>query len=41
MDIARKLEAADDYIDLNRQDAAAQWEQIKKDNPRESVADQE
>ncbi|MBW0529330.1 hypothetical protein O181_069045 [Austropuccinia psidii MF-1] len=33
MDIARKIEAADEYIDLDRKDAAAQWAQLKKDNP--------
>jgi D-arabinitol dehydrogenase (NADP+) len=30
MDLARKLNAADIYIDLDRQNADAQWEQIKK-----------
>lgn len=35
MDIARKVEAADAYIDLERENADAQWAQIKKDNPRE------
>ncbi|EGG11257.1 uncharacterized protein MELLADRAFT_46902 [Melampsora larici-populina 98AG31] len=34
MDIARKIEAADEYIDLDRKDAAQQWAQLKKDNPR-------
>lgn len=33
MDIARKIEAADEYIDLDRKDAAQQWAQLKKDNP--------
>ncbi|KAI9602311.1 hypothetical protein KEM48_002487 [Puccinia striiformis f. sp. tritici PST-130] len=33
MDIARKIEAADEYIDLDRKDAANQWAQLKKDNP--------
>ncbi|WWC60306.1 chlorophyll synthesis pathway protein BchC [Kwoniella dejecticola CBS 10117] len=33
MDIARKVDAADAYIDLDRKDAASQWAQIKKDNP--------
>ena len=33
MDIARKIEAADSYIDLERSNAAAQWAQIKKENP--------
>ena len=37
MDIARKVEAADAYIDLDRQNAKAQWEQIKQDNPREFI----
>lgn len=33
MDLARKLGAADEYIDLDRSNADAQWAQIKKDNP--------
>lgn len=33
MDIARKIQAADEYIDLDRKDAANQWAQLKKDNP--------
>ncbi|EFP94222.1 uncharacterized protein PGTG_22572 [Puccinia graminis f. sp. tritici CRL 75-36-700-3] len=33
MDIARKIQAADEYIDLDRADAANQWAQLKKDNP--------
>jgi D-arabinitol dehydrogenase (NADP+) len=33
MDIAKKIQAADEYIELDRQDAKAQWVQIKKDNP--------
>jgi len=33
MEIARKVDAADIYIDLDRQNADAQWAQIKKDNP--------
>lgn len=33
MDLARKLDAADVYIDLDRQNPGAQWEQIKKDYP--------
>jgi len=33
MDIARKVEAADAYIDLDRANADEQWAQIKKDNP--------
>lgn len=37
MDIARKVEAADTYIDLDRENAKEQWAQIKKDNPCEWV----
>lgn len=33
MKIAKELDAADEYIELDRQNAKAQWEQIKKDNP--------
>lgn len=33
MDIAKKINAADEYIELDRQDAKAQWAQLKKDNP--------
>lgn len=33
MDIAKKLNAADEYIELDRTNPAAQWEQLKKDNP--------
>ncbi|KAL7419572.1 N-terminal acetyltransferase A complex catalytic subunit ard1 [Cryptotrichosporon argae] len=33
MDLARQVEAADEYIDLDRANAEAQWAQIKKDNP--------
>lgn len=33
MDLARKLNAGDAYIDLERDNADAQWAQIKKDNP--------
>jgi len=33
MDIARKINAADEYIELDRKDAKAQWAQLKKDNP--------
>lgn len=33
MDLARKIGAGDAYIDLDRQNADAQWAQIKKDNP--------
>jgi D-arabinitol dehydrogenase (NADP+) len=35
MDLARQLDAADAYIDLDRQNAKSQWEQIKKENPCE------
>lgn len=35
MDIARKVNAADAYIDLDRANAKEQWAQIKKDNPCE------
>lgn len=34
MDLARQLEAADSYIDLDRKDAKAQWAKIKEENPR-------
>jgi D-arabinitol dehydrogenase (NADP+) len=37
MDLARKLNAGDDYLDLDRTDAKNQWAQLKKDNPRESI----
>ncbi|KAH8918408.1 GroES-like protein [Atractiella rhizophila] len=33
MDIARKINAADEYIDLDRKDAEAQWAKLKQDNP--------
>jgi len=33
MDIAKKIDAADEYIELDRKDAKAQWAQLKKDNP--------
>ncbi|KZS97156.1 GroES-like protein [Sistotremastrum niveocremeum HHB9708] len=33
MDLAKKLNAADVYIELDRQNPEAQWEQIKKDYP--------
>jgi D-arabinitol dehydrogenase (NADP+) len=35
MDLARTVDAADAYIDLERANADAQWAQIKKDNPCE------
>ncbi|KAH7882416.1 chaperonin 10-like protein [Phlebopus sp. FC_14] len=31
--IAQDLEAGDEYVELDRADPAAQWEQIKRDNP--------
>ncbi|KAK3387219.1 NADP-dependent mannitol dehydrogenase [Podospora didyma] len=33
MDLAKQLDAADTYIELSRTDPAAQYEQLKKDNP--------
>ncbi|KAK8861588.1 chlorophyll synthesis pathway protein BchC [Kwoniella newhampshirensis] len=33
MDIARKVDAADTYVDLDRKDAAKQWAKLKEDNP--------
>ena len=33
MDLARTLDAADEYIDLDRKNPEAQWEKLKKDNP--------
>ena len=33
MDIAKQLEAGDEYIELDRQNPEPQWEQLKKDNP--------
>ena len=33
MDIAKQLNAADEYIELDRQNPCPQWEQLKKDNP--------
>lgn len=35
MDTAKRLDCADEYIPLNRQDAKAQWAKIKADNPCE------
>lgn len=37
MDIARQVEAGDAYIDLDRANAAEQWAQIKKENPRKCL----
>ena len=34
MQLARKLEAGDRYIDLDRKDAESQWAQLKSDNPQ-------
>ena len=33
MDIAKQLNAADEYVELDRQNPEPQWEQLKKDNP--------
>jgi len=33
MDIAKDIQAADEYIELDRQNAQPQWDQLKKDNP--------
>lgn len=33
MELAQKLEAADEYIFLDRKTPEKQWEQIKSDNP--------
>ncbi|KAJ4468811.1 NADP+-dependent D-mannitol dehydrogenase [Lentinula aciculospora] len=33
MDIAKDLEAADEYIELDRQHPEAQWQKLKEDNP--------
>ena len=33
MKIAKELDAADEYIELDRSNAKEQWAQIKKDNP--------
>jgi threonine dehydrogenase-like Zn-dependent dehydrogenase len=33
MDLAKQLEAGDEYIELDRQNPAAQWEKLKQDNP--------
>jgi D-arabinitol dehydrogenase (NADP+) len=33
LDLARQLDAADTYVELSRTDPAAQYEQIKADNP--------
>ncbi|KAF8273130.1 NADP+-dependent D-mannitol dehydrogenase [Lactarius quietus] len=33
MDIAKQLDAADEYIELDRQNPGAQWAKLKEDNP--------
>ncbi|KDQ08768.1 hypothetical protein BOTBODRAFT_59130 [Botryobasidium botryosum FD-172 SS1] len=33
MDVARQLDAADEYIELHRENPEAQWDQLKKDHP--------
>ncbi|KAG1902339.1 chaperonin 10-like protein [Suillus fuscotomentosus] len=33
MDIARELDAGDEYIELDRQNPDAQWQKLKEDNP--------
>jgi len=33
MDIAKQLEAGDEYIELDRQNPEAQWQKLKQDNP--------
>lgn len=33
MDIAKDLDAADEYIELDRKDPDAQWAKLKADNP--------
>ncbi|CAK5272916.1 unnamed protein product [Mycena citricolor] len=33
MDIAKKLNAADEYIELDRQDPEPQWKKLREDNP--------
>ena len=33
MDIAKQLDAADEYIELDRQSPELQWAKLKKDNP--------
>lgn len=33
MKIAREVDAADVYVDLDRKNPQAQWDQIKKDYP--------
>jgi threonine dehydrogenase-like Zn-dependent dehydrogenase len=38
MELAQKLEAADEYIFLDRKTPEKQWEQIKTDNPYVSMS---
>lgn len=33
MDIARKLDAADVYVELDRENPESQWKKLKEDNP--------
>ena len=33
MDIAKQLDCADEYIELDRANPGPQWDQLKKDNP--------
>ncbi|KAI8986723.1 NADP+-dependent D-mannitol dehydrogenase [Trametes punicea] len=33
MDIAKQLETADEYVELDREDSSAQWEVLKRNNP--------
>ena len=33
MDTAKQLDAADEYIELDRQNPEAQWQKLKDDNP--------
>lgn len=33
MDLAKSLEAGDEYVALSRQDPSAQFEKLKKENP--------
>ena len=33
MDIAKRLEVADEYIELDRSNPESQWQKLKQDNP--------
>jgi D-arabinitol dehydrogenase (NADP+) len=33
MDLAKDLDCADEYIELDRQDPQVQWDRLKADNP--------